>query len=1051
MIKRLVAVFLVTLIGIVYFATENNIELTAYDVKYILDDQESFKNKDISENHWQEYTLGKGIDHYKKPYVYWIRFKFNNKNQNLENPALALGKIGDVEEVYFNGEYLGANGRIEGKSRSFYHYPRIYRIQKNKIEDVNTVAIRAKKSAILRAGIHSGPVAFGDYEDLRQKVNKAYFLVYYLGIILGFFSLVMGVYHLYLYIRMRDKIQNLYYFCFSLFSSAFIYSLSWGLTVHFKSEFVVAQVNCFLGVMTAVTYLIFIQRFLNITLNIKHKVFIGIQLIFPIICLFPKQVDAVFNIYSIWFVLGLGTIIYAGYLFIWHYYKNNREDLKVLMSSIVVMLLCAFHDILHSLELFSSFQLSGVGFFSLNIGIMFSLAKDFTTAYKDVEQTVRERTDELEKAIDHVKMVEDQKKRVFTNISHDLKTPIAVAIHKLDELSEYVLKEKGREVLIKSNNALLRLNSMVKNILDTISSESGTIKLIWNKDNAVKFIKDWKIDFEEVGKLKNKTVHFSSNQDEINIPWDRDKMNRVFDNFMTNALKYCPENGDIYIRLIASGTRFQLEVEDTGEGLPEEEWKSVFKRFYQGSSTNLRDHGGFGIGLSFVYEVINKMNGNVFITHGDVGKIKFVVELPINQDIDLIESEAEQEISELRPHTLKAIAVAEYPRKYPEKENPDLPRLLVAEDNPDIAENLLYILQKDYNVYFAENGLEAIGVLEKISIDCILSDLMMPKMDGSELLSRVREDYRWKLIPFIMVTSKSDRENIIEHLNSGAQDYITKPFEKDILKARVLSQSQTSIIRKHMLNSDKLAALGVLAAGIAHELKNPIHAAKNFTSIIRKRVQMIFESMDKRDPEFEKKMNYIIDRIEDNNHKMDEITQAIGSYTNGNKEKVDININEMIDSSILLFGTKLKQKSLTIEKQYTKDNVHILGFSPLNQCVVNLIDNAIAVAKDKIVIETERTEQRVCIRVKDDGEGIAPELQNKIFDMFMTTKPPGEGTGLGLSIVKNIVELQHGGTIEILSSTPNGTTFEIKVPFEAPDPEDSGVNVFHGKGETHAY
>ncbi|MCI5071397.1 sensor histidine kinase [bacterium] len=572
----------------VFIAKNQQINFKAYHVKYTIGDDPTFKKEYYSDESWKNYKIGEALKNHKKPFIYWIRFKFNNDKPSLKQPAISLGKIGDIDEVYFNGELIGFNGSIEGKSKSYYHYPRLYRIPKHLLKNNNIVAIRAKKSGILSAGIHSGPVDFGEYEDLRISTGIVNFLSLGLGMILCFFSLMVGLYHLYLYFRIKEYRYNLVYFFFSLFSAVFIYSAAWGFNNHITNPKLIPQIHALSGVLTTIFYLVFVVRFLNLKINYWHKLIIQLQLIIAGACFFYNDVDHIVRIYRVWFFLALFTILYAGYLFIVHYYNNNRKDLRVLIYSIVIMFLCAGFDSLYGFVVFSSFQLSGIGIFALNVGIIFSVAQKFTTNYLEVQREVE----------GHTQIMYERAQQV----AHDIRSPLTALNVVSKDLSGL---PEGSRVLLRAS--IQRIQDIANNLVSKSEVYTEDTEGI-DEHNTLESV----LLLPVIEEIVSEKRHQQRSKEGVNIVLDSEQtyglfakvdehtLKRVLSNLINNSVEAFEGSGEVVVQITEclDSDEVLILVKDNGRGIPKDVLPKLGER---GASFGKEAHKGSGSGLGLYH------------------------------------------------------------------------------------------------------------------------------------------------------------------------------------------------------------------------------------------------------------------------------------------------------------------------------------------------------------------------------------------------------------------------------------------------------------------
>jgi DNA-binding response OmpR family regulator len=273
---------------------------------------------------------------------------------------------------------------------------------------------------------------------------------------------------------------------------------------------------------------------------------------------------------------------------------------------------------------------------------------------------------------------------------------------------------------------------------------------------------------------------------------DRDKLDKVFSNLLSNAIKYTPNNGAVTIEVNISGDKVHFVFSDTGIGIPEDQQGFIFSGYYRADNViNLKEVGS-GVGLSIVQDMIALHKGLVYFNSIANKGSTFKVELPIKN------SNLEQQFilaKQLPNDKLKPDLSSSNPM-------PKSNRIMVVEDNDELREYIVKELTfKGYKVFDASNGKEALAIAQKISLGLIISDLMMPEMNGFELCLAIKKSINTSHLPFILLTSLHDKEYIIQGLSSGADEFVSKPFDMDVLVAKAESLLQNRVLFKQKLMS----------------------------------------------------------------------------------------------------------------------------------------------------------------------------------------------------------------------------------------------------------
>jgi signal transduction histidine kinase len=400
-------------------------------------------------------------------------------------------------------------------------------------------------------------------------------------------------------------------------------------------------------------------------------------------------------------------------------------------------------------------------------------------------------------------------------------------------------------------------------------------------------------------------------------------------------------------------------------------------------------------------------------------------------------------------------------------------KILIAEDNPVSSRLLQKALEKrGHEILCAEDGLKAWDLLKGVNIQMVITDWMMPEMDGVELCRNIRASEESKYVYIILVTAKSEKEDILLGLEAGADDYIVKPLDIEELDARIRSgqriiqleedykKTYMQLLQSQLLQSEKMASIGQLAAGVAHEINNPatfvgVNAVtmekwwKLFEPIFDKAIELGWDQEPglKKLPEMLANVPRMIQSIKEGTARISSITSALREFARPSNEKKQLtDIRQVFKGMAIMTKNRYKYHAeLVIEDK--AEIPKIFGNSQkLEQVFVNLIINAADAIKEKadmmkdrgqpfqglISISTslrERPKKRIEIVIKDNGIGMETDVMKKVFDPFFTTKSQKKGTGLGMSIVYGIIE-DHGGTISVESTKGEGTGFTVTFPIQ---------------------
>ena len=436
------------------------------------------------------------------------------------------------------------------------------------------------------------------------------------------------------------------------------------------------------------------------------------------------------------------------------------------------------------------------------------------------------------------------KSRFFANISHEFRTPLTLILGPAEKIISSTSDDIKKDANIIQRNSK-RLLQLINQLLDLSKLESGNLKLEPSKGNIVSFVKGVALLFESLAESKNITLKLIAEKDFIELYFDKDKMMKILTNLLSNAFKFTPEEGMITVsindrppELFSSSFKKQgirdqvrndnnrgsveIKIRDTGIGIPKEEIPKLFDRFYQVDNSFTKEHEGTGIGLALTKELVELHHGSISV-ESKIGEwTEFTVKFPLGKnhlrdDEIIAEKEIEPSVI-LNPDEigmknlgLESPAVTnngEVSLRAPlndGEENGDKTIILVVEDNHDMREFIKESLGKGYQIEEAINGEQGVNKAEKIIPDIIISDMMMPKMDGSELTRILKNDEKTSHIPIILLTARSGQENKIEGLETGADDYLTKPFDTKELQIRI--KNLITIRKKLQEKFSKLATL----------------------------------------------------------------------------------------------------------------------------------------------------------------------------------------------------------------------------------------------------
>ncbi|MCB9286504.1 MAG: response regulator [Lewinellaceae bacterium] len=386
-----------------------------------------------------------------------------------------------------------------------------------------------------------------------------------------------------------------------------------------------------------------------------------------------------------------------------------------------------------------------------------------------------------------IEEVNDIKLQFFTNVSHELRTPLSLISAPIEELKESKgLSAQAAEKINLIYNNLIRITRIVDEILDFRKFDKQNMKLEAAEGDVIRFIKEVSLFFNELAGKKSINYTFQSDNPEVFLWFDRDQLEKVLFNLLSNAFKYTPEGGTVSISCTLGPGQEQLIVTvfNSGPEIPEEDVGHLFDRFYQSRTLKSK---GTGIGLSIARSVIEQHKGGIWVENIAGNGVQFSFSLLLGRDHlsdeDIIEGFKNSEDISIYQKSAQINDGAPIETEAADHKNPF--RLLVVEDNTELRNYLVNSLQRIYKVDQASNGEEAYSQALADPPDLILSDVMMPKMDGIALCSKLKSNAVTSHIPVILLTARTSLMHKISSFETGADEYITKPFSYKLLLARI--------------------------------------------------------------------------------------------------------------------------------------------------------------------------------------------------------------------------------------------------------------------------
>lgn len=673
--------------------------------------------------------------------------------------------------------------------------------------------------------------------------------------------------------------------------------------------------------------------------------------------------------------------------------------------------------------------------------------------------------------------IDRAKTEFFSNVSHEFRTPLTLMLSPLeDALAERWLTPRVYEKLDIAYRNSLRLLKLVNTLLDFSRIEAGRIEAVYEPVDLAALTRELASVFRSAIEKAGLNLFVNCSPLQCSVYVDREMWEKIVFNLLSNAFKFTFE-GEINVTLREAGENVELEVSDTGTGIPVDELPHLFERFHRVKGARGRSYEGSGIGLALVQELVT-LHGGVVSVASVLGRgTVFTIRIPTGSahlPADRIGAIRTLASTGLGGHAY----VEEALRWLPETEThfdglqllPSPPidssdssetqtapraRILLADDNADMREYLRRLLTPKYTVDAVADGEEALGLARYREFDLVLSDVMMPKLDGFGLLKALRGDDRTQHIPIILLSARAGETSRVEGMGAGADDYLVKPFSARELLARVEAHLNLQRVRreaelalmKMMEREQKARASAEMAnrvkddflAMLSHELRTPLNAIIGWSHLLKKGKLS------------EKDRDRAIDIIDRNaaaqREIIDELLDVSRIVTGKLKlETTAVELADVIEAAVDAIRPTAEAKGVEIVTSLDRKAGLVEGEAVrLQQVIWNLLSNAVKFTpqQGRIEVKLERAGGDLKVVISDTGEGIEPEFLPFIFERFRQADSSAKrihgGLGLGLSIVRSLVEM-HGGEIRASSDGKGkGATFTVTLPQMRVSNSEDGV------------
>jgi signal transduction histidine kinase len=663
---------------------------------------------------------------------------------------------------------------------------------------------------------------------------------------------------------------------------------------------------------------------------------------------------------------------------------------------------------------------------------------ELTEAKAAVDRKVEERTAELEAAsvqlslsLERMKELGKVKDEFLANVSHELRTPLTLILAPLEQmLAGPTDPAVARDNLKAMYRSAVRLHGMVNDLLELARHEAGHLRLRMSEGDLHELGGSVVESFRSLAETRQIALRFEPVDHQPLTAWaDFGRMEFVLNNLLSNAMKFTPAGGEIVVRTARVDQTMSLEVADNGPGIPAALQARVFERFERFAPPSAPGTAGAGIGLTLVKAIVELHGGTVALQSEEGHGTRVRVTLKRGRD-HLADGVLDRHGEDVpvpfgrRGNDVELLALAgPTPAEHADapRAGPDAPCLLVVEDNDDLRAFLVRTLGSQYRIIEARDGQAGLELATTERPQLVLSDVMMPRLDGYEMCRRLKASLETRSIPVILITAKNDTERVLEGFESGADDYLIKPFNTLELLARIEVHLRLRRLMDEQVQREKLVVLGTLAAGMAHEVRNPASA--------------ILAGLPKvaRELEREKGLDAgVVVMVRTAIECAERINRLVGDLLDLGQPHRDgpqlWDPHEGLSAALRLLSHKASPKVQIRQKLEFQGQIEVLP-AAINQIFLNLVDNALLAVGDAGTIDltTSLKDGGFLFTVKDTGPGIAPATLTRMFNPFFSTRAPGHGTGLGLYISRRIAT-DHGGRLEVESTLGQGTRFSLWLP-----------------------
>jgi signal transduction histidine kinase len=711
---------------------------------------------------------------------------------------------------------------------------------------------------------------------------------------------------------------------------------------------------------------------------------------------------------------------------------------------------------------------------SMVVVTMFSQRHRYQLEVRDFHSSLdlQRAKESLEEAFQRLERLDRQKTEFFANITHELRTPLTMVLSMLEsilsgEIGDF--DDVQREMLQPMWRNALQLLKLINDLLELSKINDRYLRLRPERNDLVELLQTVVQHSRPLAARKEINLDLELRQRPSDLHFDQDQMERVVVNLLSNALKFTEPGGSVRLALDVAEGRARITVTDTGVGIPADRLEMIFERFSQADGSVTRRYGGTGIGLAFAREIVHLHGGEITV-RSEVGRGScFTVSLPQGDshfDPDVIDRRSRRGPTTASARRGEDREPREWTRQLLERDDyrfldisiaterrvairgddaRKATKVLAVEDNVDVLRLISAQLTTDHAVFLAQDGLQGLELARRERPDVVITDFMMPRMDGLSLIKAMKADTTLQDIPVIMLTARGRVEDRLDVRGAGADIYLTKPFSPRELKAAIKQLLERRGRQASTILKANVRNLEIVSAGLAHQIHNPLSYIKTALFVIdeqhRKMRAAVLDTelepsardaiLDKADERIRRMQDTAAQGVE----RLAQVTQLVRRYAREGypTESTPYPIDDAVRDVTSLIASRAAQ-DYTLEQELGAEGCQVACIpEELQEAIRNLIQNALdAIGEGGVVrIGTSRHEDRVRIEVSDDGPGIPEADLQRIFAPFYTTKDPGKSLGIGLALSLQVVN-SLGGSMTVSSPPGGGARFLMSLPLVEP-------------------